>query len=732
MSIDHKAPDHSGISRRSFVALSTTAAAAASMPRHLLAGALPNGNSAAPWHLRIRRVGQLNITEHDPAVLNVEEWGDYWASLKCDVVFASVTGIIAYYPTEVPFHRRSQFLNGRDLTGELVAAAKKRNMRVIARFSPDLNWGDALEAHPEWFKRTRDGKPIPHSEDDRLYETCIFTSYMTEHMPAIMREVNSRYQVDGLFTNAWPTLGKMPECYCEACKDLPHFDTPAYWQKFTDRVIYLWKMWDAIAKEKGPDNLFFGNMGGAIESGPNMMALKGVAQWYNCDNQGRGGEEEPIWGCTLQGRVCNAIMDGHTATNVTASYATGKPRWRNLHKSTEEAQMWMDETVASGMVPWYHFIGGEEGLGADRRWQQPGRDFYNWLASHDAHFINKATIADIAVVIGQRTQRFYRHADLGEPMMNIHGAYLALLEGRFLFDFLHEEELTADKLKKYRTVVLPNIALLSDAECAALKGFAAQGGSIVASFETSLYDENNQRRADFGLAEVLGIHATGERRTRIGNGFMGRIELQGSGRRHPILDGFDNTDWLPGAQWLQPAAPVENPVMTVIPPYVNYPPELAYPPVEKTDMPDLVAKEIGQSRLVYFAGDIERTLWQSGNTDLSRLLQNAIRWASKDTAPVKIAGKGLVETFAWETQAGYALHVLNYTNPGAFKGWLREYYPIGAQQVRMAIPASRRVSRVELLRAGKDVPFGHVNGAIQFTIPSVLDYEVAALHSTEA
>ena len=711
------------INRRDFVALSTTVAAAASLPGNLFATETPPGN-AVPWHQRIRRVGQLNITEHDPAVLNVEEWGDYWASLKCDVVFASVTGIIAYYPTDVPFHRRSQFLNGRDLTGELVTAAKRRNMRVIARFSPDLNWGNALAAHPEWFKHDKQGKPIPHSEDNRLFETCIFTSYMTEHIPALMREVNSRYAVDGLFTNAWPPIGKMPECYCESCKNLPHYDTPAYWEKFTDRIVYLWKMWDDIAKEKDPENLFFGNMGGAIQGGPNMKALKGIAQWYNCDNQGRGGLEEPIWGCSLQGRVCNAILDGHTATNVTAAYSTGTPRWRNLHKSTDEAQMWMDETVASGMVPWYHFIGGEKGLGADRRWQQPGRDYFNWLAEHDRHLTNKTTIGDIAVIMGQRTQRFYRHADLGDPMMNINGIYMALLEGRFLFDFLLEQDLATDKLKKYKTVILPNIALLSDSECSALKNFAERGGSIMASFESSLYDENNLRRKDFGVADIFGIHAIGERRTRIGNAFMGRIE-----RKHPILDGFDNTSWLPGAQWLQPIAPVENPVMTVIPPYVNYPPELAYPPVQKTDTPDLVAKEIGQSRLVYFAGDIERTMWQSGNTDLSMLLQNAIRWVSKGKSPVTIEGKGLIETFAWETQAGFAIHLLNYTNPGAFKGWIREFYPIGEQRVSMVIPSGRTVSRVELLRAGMDIPFNMRNGRIEFTIPSVLDYEIAALYS---
>jgi hypothetical protein len=39
------------------------------------------------------------------------------------------------------------------------------------------------------------------------------------------------------------------------------------------------------------------------------------------------------------------------------------------------------------------------------------------------------------------------------------------------------------------------------------------------------------------------------------------------------------------------------------------------------------------------------------------------------------------------------------------------------------------VTRVELLRAETDIPFTGGTGEIQFTIPGVLDYEVAALHS---
>jgi hypothetical protein len=109
--------------------------------------------SILSWQQNIRRVGQSNMTEHDPAVMNIEEWADYWHSAGADIVFISVTGILAFYPSKVQFHRHGKFLNGRDFFGECVAAARKRDMRVVARMSPDLNWGDALEAHPEWALR---------------------------------------------------------------------------------------------------------------------------------------------------------------------------------------------------------------------------------------------------------------------------------------------------------------------------------------------------------------------------------------------------------------------------------------------------------------------------------------------------------------------------------------------------------------------------------------------------
>ena len=73
--------------------------------------------SALPWQQKIRRIGQTNFTEYDPAVMNVDQWADYWHSVKAGIVYVSVTGILAFYPSKVQFHKHGKFLKDRDLFG---------------------------------------------------------------------------------------------------------------------------------------------------------------------------------------------------------------------------------------------------------------------------------------------------------------------------------------------------------------------------------------------------------------------------------------------------------------------------------------------------------------------------------------------------------------------------------------------------------------------------------------
>jgi hypothetical protein len=691
----------------------------------------PRDQSTVPWQQKIRRVGQTNMTEYDPAVMNVDEWADYWHSAEADVVFVSVTGILAFYPSNVKFHRHGKFLQGRDLFGECVMAAKKRGMRVVARMSPDLNWGDALDAHPEGAMRHQDGSVQYNGEEPRLFKTCMFSTYMDDYVPAIMREVNSRYDVDCFYTNGWPPLGSLPDCYCSICSRLPGAGTPAYWRVFTDRVLELWQKYDAIAKEKKHDSFFFANSGGNVRGGPNLDRLGKTAAWFQADNQGRTFDDASVWGCSLQGRVCNAVLDGKVAANVTAAYSTGNPGWRNVSKNPDEARMWLNETLASGMAPYFHFVGAENGFGEDRRWQAVGAEYFRWTAQHDAHFTTRRSIANIGVVIGQSTQLLYPGPASARSRAYMHettqGVYDALLQGRFAFDSIHEDRLELEHLAKYRALLLPNIAMLSDRQCQQLREYVHSGGSLMASFETSLYDEDLQPRADFGLSDLMGVSKAGDAIGTNGNAYSARIEGSNAGRKHAILEGFSDTEWLAGAQNRVPLKPVENPVLTVVPGFVRYPPELAYPAHPQTNEPAVVLRESGTSRMAWFPGDIERTYWLTGHGDLLRLLHNTIRWVSRDERIVRVDGAGLIEIFCWETSPGYAIHLLNYTNPCAQHGWLRSANPLGPQTLTMRLPTGIEAKSVELLKAGQSPSFRFQNQVLQFTVPSLEDYEVAAI-----
>ena len=481
-----------------------------------------------PWQQRIRRVAQTNMTEHDPAVMNVEEWADYWHSAQADIVFVSVTGILAFYPSKVKFHRHGKFLKDRDFFGECLAAAKKRGMRVVARMSPDLNWGDALEAHPDWAMRYKDSSVQYSGEEPRLFKTCMFSAYMDDYVPAIMREINSLYDIDCFYTNGWPPIGSLPGCYCAICSKLPPTDTSEYWRVFNDRVFELWSKYDSIAKEKKPDSFYFANLGGNVHPGPNLDRIGKLAVWFQADNQGRTYDDPAIWGCTLQSRACNAVLDGKFSANVAAAYSTGIVRWRNSSKNPAEAKMWMNEALAGGMALYYHFIGSEDGLGEDRRWQKVGADYFRWAAKYDAHLTTRRSIANIGVVMGQSTQLLYKGPATAHSRQYMrettHGLYEMLLSGRFAFDFVHEDRLESERLSRYRALLLPNIAMLSTRQCQQIRDYVQSGGSIMASFETGLYDENLKQRGDFGLSDLLGISKAGDVVGTIGNAYYGRIE----------------------------------------------------------------------------------------------------------------------------------------------------------------------------------------------------------------
>ena len=67
-----------------------------------------------------------------------------------------------------------------------------------------------------------------------------------------------------------------------------------------------------------------------------------------------------------------------------------------------------------------------------------------------------------------------------------------------------------------------------------------QGGSIVATYETSLYDEWGVRRNDFGLASLFGTSFTGKEEGPLLNSYLTLEKDPATGQFPSLLAGFED------------------------------------------------------------------------------------------------------------------------------------------------------------------------------------------------
>src|SRR3989454_11116806 len=99
--------------------------------RSLFAAAAGSTLATPTWVDKPMRWAQLTLVEDDPGKFDPKFWLDYFKRTHSDAVTLSAGGCVAYYPTEVRFHHRSQWLSESDPFGELVRGCRKLGMVVI-------------------------------------------------------------------------------------------------------------------------------------------------------------------------------------------------------------------------------------------------------------------------------------------------------------------------------------------------------------------------------------------------------------------------------------------------------------------------------------------------------------------------------------------------------------------------------------------------------------------------
>jgi hypothetical protein len=306
--------------------------------------------------------------------------------------------------------------------------------------------------------------------------------------------------------------------------------------------------------------------------------------------------------------------------------------------------------------------------------------------------------------------------------------YHALVEARVPFEMVHEAYLSPERLNSLKLLVLADAAALSNSQCAAIRAFVEGGGGLLATFASSLYDENGKRREDFGLADVFGVSFGGRIEGPMQNSYLS-LDSDAGGKRHAILDGLEGTSRIINGVFrleVTPRIPFPSP-LTLIPTYPDLPMEDVYPRVSHTETRELYLRDLGRGRVAYIPWDIDRTFWDVMCVDHGRLLRNAFTWALNEPPVVEVSGPGLLDVTHWRQRTSITVHLVNLTNPMMMKGPLREFIPVGPERIRIRLPEGARARSVRLLRAGTSPHVDEAGGVLSVTVPVVIDHEVIAI-----
>ncbi len=699
---------------------------AVEIPQSLLTSEVPAG-----WFDQPMRWVQLTLVENDPGRFDPVFWLDYFKRLHADAATLSAGGIVAYYPTEVPLHHRSAWLGTSDPFGALVAGCRSLGMRVVARTDPHAARDDVRIAHPDWISVTPAGEPRRHWANPELWVTCALGPYNFEFMDQVHREIVTRYKVDGIFSNRWAPQGG--DCYCQHCQenfkaatghDLPRSSDRtdpirrAYLEWRKSRLTELWRRWDATVRTANPDARF-------IPNGPPDLKTAGeLAEIQFTDNQARRGMMPP-WANGRRAKEYRSVMGRRPIGGIFSVGLEEPYRWKDSVQSDAEVRIWVAEGTANGMRPW---VTKFSGVLYDRRWLPSVEQIYDWHFRHERYLRNESSLAHVALLHSEQTATYHggmapgdRHED------HMLGMYHALVESRVPFELVHEAFLTPERLRQFKLLILADTAALSDGQCAAIRRFVEEGGGLLATFASSLFDETARQRPDFGLADVFGVSYAGRVEGPMQNSYLS-LDAEG-GRRHEVLAGFGDTERIINGVYrleVRPSGEFPSP-LTLIPTYPDLPMEDVYPRVPHTTTRELYLRDSGRGRVVYLPWDIDRTFWDVMCVDHLRLLQNSIRWATNETPPVVVEGPGLIDVTIWRQRSSLTVHLVNLTNPMMMKGPLREAIPVGPQRVSIRLPAGSVARNVQLLTAGSRPQVGHTSDRLTLTVPAIEVHEVIAI-----
>lgn len=592
-------------------------------------------------------------------------------------VYAANQFSVAYYPSEIlPMHPN---LGGRDYFGEIVSRLKSRGKKVVAY----MNWLESR--HPEWrfVPLGKENEPFVNpplaswadeSDPEKRVEdlkggewrlSC-FNSPRRDQVAAVACEISDKYRPDAFHLD----MVLFDEvCVCDYCrpmlekicgtKNITREAIKSHWKEYVD---WQHERVSSIITEVSDAVREFGVLAAHNAFAPVCLPALSAA------NEGWLGSLD-----VFVSECFDAFRSKHTDLNFTSinvrwQHAVGKPSWmlrtssqigHYSHWPISEAQwqVYAAACKANGCG-----VFGPCGVGAYPDTTSPKKLLANVKSGFD-FYMEDADLGEGAVssakvgLIFSWATRKYHNAGETDWCGEFIGWARLLIEEHVPYDIVIAEN--AFDLNKYDLLILPNSAYLSDEFVRTIGEFVSSGGKIIATAETSLFDEKGEKRSDFALGSVLGIEKT--------SSVEGNFALERAAEPEPASGVFQQVtasgEIISRYVEVDPAGPVAGSKDPL--------------PMKTTDYPAAAKNGFGRGESIYVAFDVGNYFDRHGDEHIAEFMAEMMDTVLPERQ-IEVKAPRTVEATLWEQPEinRTVIHLANRTVAWTLPTDLRQFTEI--------------------------------------------------------
>jgi hypothetical protein len=602
---------------------------------------------------------------------------------------------------------------------------KENRMRFILYLN--IHVLEKPDRYREWAQRAADGS-FPKFYGTK-YAVCLNSPWRDYFFEKL--EEYAEYDIDGVFLDG-PSM--VPGgCFCPHCRKryreqygeemTPEKDRFDFYRRTQDD--FLNEAYRRFKKLK-TDGIFYMNFHIAQPSTsyfslPDALAYNDIVgteagfQFYGPP------KDSYLWRVSTLCKIMEAVVPDKPRVNFMAA---DQKSWSLYMHTPAETKLCIASTVANGANLWYGPHGPIEVMNTPGG--RAGIEMVQFLAENERFYENTVSACRVAVMYSFATVRHYRtiskESDLygrtenkqgmGNFTASFQGFCDALARSGIPYDVVTDLDFGLDGIDSYDCIFLPTCACLSDKAVKKLKGFAAKGGTLIGSFDTSVYNEEGEKRSVPGLKEVFGINRLGSITNYKRWNYLSR-----SGK-HPVFKGID-IPVLPAPEY-----GFEVKVHGKAEVLARFHGVMAgrYDEPTAPENPAVVLNLYKKGTGIYLAGTFGEMMDSYAPPEYRRMVASIVKLFTRNTVSVDPAGN--VEVVVRRQKDRMLVHLVNYT--GLVPRPFEKVVPL--QNLRVHIKGGKRYSRIFALvdRAGCSVK-RRKNGRLEITIKNLNAYEVVVL-----